>query len=73
MVDCVIAGPSFGPGDVVGCGLDHTQGAGVAADIFFTLNGKYIGVAFTAVSKVLCCTSNYTVLLCNQMACRFIR
>lgn len=34
-------GPPFGPGDVVGCGLDYTNGA-----VFFTLNGQYMGVAF---------------------------
>ncbi|CAN0447488.1 unnamed protein product, partial [Discosporangium mesarthrocarpum] len=32
-------GPSFGPGDVVGCGLDYSGGEDTA-DIFFTLNGR---------------------------------
>ena len=32
-------GPSFGPGDVVGCGLDYSVGDD-CADIFFTLNGR---------------------------------
>ena len=57
-------GPSFGPGDVVGCGLDHTQGAGVAADIFFTLNGKYLGPAFTAVRKLALLYTTLHIALC---------
>eukprot|EP00658_Telonema_sp_P-2_P084178 TRINITY_DN9273_c0_g2_i2.p1 TRINITY_DN9273_c0_g2~~TRINITY_DN9273_c0_g2_i2.p1 ORF type:complete len:133 (-),score=32.82 TRINITY_DN9273_c0_g2_i2:95-493(-) len=34
-------GPQFGPGDTVGCGIDfrHSQ-------VFFTLNGEYLGPAF---------------------------
>ncbi|CAN0436961.1 unnamed protein product, partial [Hapterophycus canaliculatus] len=32
--------PSFGPGDVVGCGLDYSAGEEDTADIFFTLNGE---------------------------------
>ena len=35
-------GPSYGRGDVVGCGVDH-----VAAGIFFTLNGEFLGYAWT--------------------------
>mmetsp|Transcript_2505 Transcript_2505/g.3684 ORF Transcript_2505/g.3684 Transcript_2505/m.3684 type:complete len:461 (+) Transcript_2505:56-1438(+) len=39
-------GPKFGRGDTVGCGVDYTHGKGVSCDIFFTLNGKFLGVAF---------------------------
>lgn len=34
-------GPSFGFGDVVGCGLNYSSG-----EIFFTLNGNHLGTAF---------------------------
>ena len=32
-------GPTFGVGDVVGCGLDYRDGS-----VFFTKNGRYLGV-----------------------------
>jgi hypothetical protein len=38
-------GPVFGKGDVVGCGLDYRR-----REIFFTLNGRLLGVAFTDVN-----------------------
>lgn len=42
---CFKFGPKYGPGDTVGCGLDYSQGSG-QADLFYTLNGEYKGVAF---------------------------
>jgi hypothetical protein len=42
-------GPTFGKGDTVGCGIDYSHGRGVSADIFFTLNGLFLGTAFTNV------------------------
>mmetsp|Transcript_29825 Transcript_29825/g.54623 ORF Transcript_29825/g.54623 Transcript_29825/m.54623 type:complete len:711 (-) Transcript_29825:130-2262(-) len=35
-------GPSYGPGDTVGCGVDYGAGG-----IFFTLNGKFLGYGWT--------------------------
>eukprot|EP01080_Neovahlkampfia_damariscottae_P007066 gene7066-11229_t len=39
-------GPYFEGGDVIGCGIHYLQ-----KEIFFTKNGKYLGVAFRNVSK----------------------
>lgn len=39
-------GPRFGLGDVVGCGVDEIKG-----DLFFTLNGRYLGVAASGVNS----------------------
>jgi len=33
-------GPTFGTGDVIGCGVDYTHG-----QMFFTKNGAYLGIA----------------------------
>ena len=41
-------GPSYGRGDVVGCGVDH-----VAGGIFFTLNGQFLGYAWTGLPDEL--------------------
>ena len=38
-------GPAFGPGDIVGCGLDY-----IKKEIFYTLNGSYLGPAFLDVN-----------------------
>lgn len=39
-------GPSYGRGDVVGCGIDH-----VMRGIFFTLNGEFLGYAWTGLPQ----------------------
>jgi hypothetical protein len=39
-------GPTFGLGDVIGCGCDEIKG-----DLFFTLNGKFLGVAASGVNS----------------------
>lgn len=39
-------GPSYGRGDVVGCGVDH-----VMRGIFFTLNGEFLGYGWTGLPQ----------------------
>lgn len=42
-------GPSFGPGDTVGCGINYMPAANThhsVGTIFFTLNGAFVGWAF---------------------------
>jgi hypothetical protein len=39
-------GPSFGPGDCVGCGLEYST-----RRIFFVRNGEFLGYAFDKVSE----------------------
>lgn len=34
-------GPTFGVGDIIGCGLDYQ-----ASSLFYTINGKFLGYAF---------------------------
>jgi hypothetical protein len=34
-------GPTYGEGDTIGCGVDYQRG-----HIFFTLNGRYLGIAW---------------------------
>ncbi len=38
--------PTYGPGDVVGCGLDY-----VSRRVFFTKNGKFLGYEFDVVDS----------------------
>lgn len=39
-------GPAYGRGDVVGCGIDH-----VMRGIFFTLNGEFLGYAWSGLPQ----------------------
>lgn len=41
-------GPCFGIGDTVGCGIDYRS-----KEVFYTLNGKLVGVAFSDVTGTL--------------------
>jgi hypothetical protein len=41
-------GPAYGVGDVVGCGIDFLKG-----HLFYTLNGKYLGAAFSNLSTAV--------------------
>lgn len=45
-----VYGTTYGVGDTVGCGIDYSHGDGGA--IFFTLNGKFLGYAWTDVSAI---------------------
>ncbi len=38
--DCTETGPTFGPGDTVGCGIDYNKG-----EYFFTLNKEVVGTS----------------------------
>jgi len=38
-------GPTYGPGDTVGCGIDY-----VSKGIFYTLNGEFLGYAWKRIS-----------------------
>ncbi|OII76821.1 SPRY domain-containing protein [Cryptosporidium andersoni] len=46
-------GPSFGKGDTIGCGVDFN-----ANSVFFTLNGRFIGIA----TDVLDCVDYYPTI-----------
>lgn len=50
-------GPSYGRGDVVGCGVDH-----VAGGIFFTLNGEFLGYAWSGLPVELLQKDMYPVV-----------
>jgi len=41
-------GPNFGIGDTIGCGINYKNGG-----IFFTLNGKFLGYAWTELPTIL--------------------
>ncbi|CAM9414328.1 unnamed protein product [Chrysoparadoxa australica] len=43
-------GEPFGPGDTVGAGVDYSNGDGKRGNIFFTKNGRNLGVAFADVT-----------------------
>lgn len=44
-------GSTYGVGDTVGCGIDYSFGEG-GGSIFFTLNGKFLGYAWTNVAAI---------------------
>lgn len=44
-------GSTYGVGDTVGCGIDYSHGEG-GGSIFFTLNGKFLGYAWTNVAAI---------------------
>jgi len=44
-------GKTYGVGDTVGCGIDYSHGDGGGA-IFFTLNGEFLGYAWTNVAAI---------------------
>ncbi|KIY66812.1 SPRY-domain-containing protein [Cylindrobasidium torrendii FP15055 ss-10] len=46
--DGTLFGPTYGSGDIVGCGLDYTDGR-----VFFTKNGNLIGHVFSNVGRTL--------------------
>lgn len=44
-------GSTYGVGDTVGCGIDYSHGEG-GGSIFFTLNGNFLGYAWTNVAAI---------------------
>ena len=44
-------GSTYGVGDTVGCGIDYSHGED-GGSIFFTLNGKFLGYAWTNVAAI---------------------
>jgi len=50
-------GPSFGVGDIIGCGIDYHQRA-----IFFTRNGEFLGYAFEDLDTTLLTRDLYPVV-----------
>ncbi|KAH6848113.1 hypothetical protein B0I37DRAFT_376721 [Chaetomium sp. MPI-CAGE-AT-0009] len=50
-------GPTYGPGDTVGCGVDFLDGT-----VYYTLNGRYLGVACKGVKGQLYPTAGFCCL-----------
>jgi Ran-binding protein 9/10 len=44
-------GPTWGKGDLIGCGLDMDQGG--TGTIFFTKNGIHLGEAYNRIARAL--------------------
>lgn len=50
-------GPKFGLGDNVGCGIDY-----ISKGIFYTLNGNFLGYAFTDIDNIILSNNLFPVV-----------